>query len=118
LILSIGLYGISTSYSFIRTEVEKMTELEDKVRVEVGKVQDPETGQSFEEMQMIQSVKETESGIVTVEFVPTSPFCPIAFKLSADLRDAAKTVPGLKKVVVLCRGHAMEQQINEMTNKE
>jgi len=28
-----------------------MTELEDKVRVEVGKVQDPETGQSFEEMQ-------------------------------------------------------------------
>jgi metal-sulfur cluster biosynthetic enzyme len=117
-VLSICLYGISTSYSFIRTEVEKMTELEDKVRVEVGKVQDPETGQSFEEMQMIQSVKETESGIVTVEFVPTSPFCPIAFKLSADLRDAAKTVPGLKKVVVLCRGHAMEQQINEMTNKE
>jgi metal-sulfur cluster biosynthetic enzyme len=118
LVLSIGLYGISTSYSFIRTEVEKMTELEDKVRVEVGKVQDPETGQSFEEMQMIQSVKETEAGTVTVEFVPTSPFCPIAFKLSADLRDAAKTVPGLKKVVVLCRGHAMEQQINEMTNKE
>jgi metal-sulfur cluster biosynthetic enzyme len=117
-VLSICLYGISTSYSFIRTEVEKMTELEDKVRVEVGKVQDPETGQSFEEMQMIQSVKETEPGIVTVEFVPTSPFCPIAFKLSADLRDAAKTVPGLKKVVVLCRGHAMEQQINEMTNKE
>jgi metal-sulfur cluster biosynthetic enzyme len=111
LVLSIGLYGISTSYSFIRTEVEKMTELEDKV-------QDPETGQSFEEMQMIQSVKETEAGTVTVEFVPTSPFCPIAFKLSADLRDAAKTVPGLKKVVVLCRGHAMEQQINEMTNKE
>ena len=58
-----------------------MTELEDKVRVEVGKVQDPETGQSFEEMQMIQSVKETEPGTVTVEFVPTSPFCPIAFKL-------------------------------------
>ncbi len=67
-----------------------MTELEDKVRVEVGKVLDPETGQSFEEMQMIQSVKETEPGTVTVEFVPTSPFCPIAFKLSADIRDAAK----------------------------
>ncbi len=116
--LSISLYGISTSYSFAKIEVEEMTELEDKVRVEVGKVQDPETGQSFEEMQMIQSVKETEPGMVTVEFVPTSPFCPIAFKLSADLRDAAKTVSGLKKVIVLCRGHAMEQQINEMTNRE
>jgi len=94
-----------------------MTELEEKVRVEVGKVQDPETGQSFEEMQMIQSVKETAPGAVTVEFIPTSPFCPIAFKLAADLRDAAKSVPGVKKAVVLCRGHAMEQQINDMTNK-
>jgi len=95
-----------------------MTDLEDNVRSEVGKVKDPETGQSFEEMQMIQSVKETEPGTVTVEFVPTSPFCPIAFKLAADLRDAAKTVPGVKKAIVYCRGHAMEEQINEMTNKQ
>ena len=94
-----------------------MTDLEDKVRIEVGKVQDPETGQSFEEMQMIQSVKEAPPGTVIVEFVPTSPFCPIAFKLSADIRDAAKSVPGVNKAVVFCRGHAMEQQINEMTNK-
>jgi metal-sulfur cluster biosynthetic enzyme len=94
-----------------------MTDLEDNVRSEVGKVKDPETGQSFEEMQMIQSVKENEPGTVTVEFVPTSPFCPIAFKLAADLRDAAKTVPGVKKAIVYCRGHAMEEQINEMTNK-
>ena len=95
-----------------------MTDLEDSVRSEVGKVKDPETGQSFEEMHMIQSVKETEPGTVTVEFVPTSPFCPIAFKLAADLRDAAKTVPGVKKAIVYCRGHAMEEQINEMTNKQ
>ena len=94
-----------------------MTELEEKVREEVGKVLDPETGMSFAEMQMITSVKEEESGVVKVEFIPTSPFCPIAFKLAADLRDAAKNVPGVKKVLVYCRGHAMEQQINEMTNK-
>ena len=95
-----------------------MTDLEDKVRKEVGQVQDPETGQTFEEMQMIQSVKETAPGEVTVEFVPTSPFCPIAFKLAADLKSAAKTVPGVTKATVYCRGHAMEEQINEMTNKE
>jgi metal-sulfur cluster biosynthetic enzyme len=95
-----------------------MTQLEDKVRAEVGKVQDPETGQSFEEMQMIQSVKETEPGAVTVEFVPTSPFCPIAFKLAADIKAAAQSVQGVNKAVVYCRGHAMEQQINEMTNKQ
>jgi metal-sulfur cluster biosynthetic enzyme len=114
-----GLYVMLLHISFTyKLKVQKnMSDLENKVRLEVGKVQDPETGQSFEEMQMIQSVKETEPGTVTVEFVPTSPFCPIAFKLATDIKAAAKTVPGVKKAVVFCRGHAMEQQINEMTNK-
>ena len=94
-----------------------LTELENKVRDEVGKVLDPETGMSFAEMQMITSVKEKEPGVVEVEFIPTSPFCPIAFKLAAELREAAKRVQGVKKALIYCRGHAMEQQINEMTNK-
>ena len=94
-----------------------MTELEEKVREAAGKVQDPETGMSFAEMQMITNVKEESSGVVKVEFVPTSPFCPIAFKLAADIKAAAKKVPGVTKALVYCRGHAMEQQINEMTNK-
>ena len=94
-----------------------LTELEDKVREEVGKVPDPETGMTFAEMQMITNVKEEEPGVVKVEFVPTSPFCPIAFKLASDIKNAAKKVPGVKKALVYCRGHAMEQQINEMTNK-
>ena len=94
-----------------------LTELEDKVREEVGKVQDPETGMSFAEMQMISNVEETSPGIVKVEFIPTSPFCPIAFKLANDIKTAAKKVPGVEKALVYCRGHMMEQQINEMTNK-
>lgn len=94
-----------------------LTELENKVREEVGKVLDPETGMSFAEMQMITSVKEKEPGVVEVEFIPTSPFCPIAFKLATELREAAKRAQGVKKALIYCRGHAMEQQINEMTNK-
>ena len=94
-----------------------MTELENKVREEVCKVQDPETGMTFAEMQMITKVKEEKPGVVTVEFVPSSPFCPIAFKLASDLKKAAENVAGVKKALVYCRGHAMEQQINELTNK-
>src|SRR3990170_7062678 len=88
-----------------------LTELEDKVREEVGKVQDPETGMSFAEMQMITNVKEESPGVVKVEFVPTSPFCPIAFKLATDIKNAAKKVPGVTQALVYCRGHMMEQQI-------
>ena len=95
-----------------------MTELEDKVREAVGQVVDPETGLTFAEMQMITNVKEEESGIVKVEFIPSSPFCPIAFKLSMDIKNAAMKVAGVKKTMIYCRGHMMEQQINEMTNKE
>lgn len=95
-----------------------MTEIEDQVREAVGKVVDPETGMSFAEMQMITNVKEDQSGVFKVEFVPSSPFCPIAFKLASDIKKAAMTVSGVKKALVYCRGHMMEQQINEMTNKE
>ncbi|MEM3731264.1 MAG: iron-sulfur cluster assembly protein [Candidatus Bathyarchaeia archaeon] len=95
-----------------------MTELEDKVREAVGKVVDPETGMSFAEMHMIKNVKEEGEGIVKVEFIPSSPFCPIAFKLAADIKNAALKVSGVKKALVYCRGHMMEQQINEMVNRE
>ena len=95
-----------------------MTELEDKVREAVGKVIDPETGMTFAEMEMITNVKEENSGVVRVEFIPSSPFCPIAIKLAQDIKNTALKVPGVKKALVYCRGHMMEQQINEMTNKE
>ena len=95
-----------------------MTEIEDKVREAVGQVVDPETGMTFADMQMITSVKEEGAGVVKVEFVPSSPFCPIAFKLAVDIKNAAKKIPGVKKALVYCRGHTMEEQINDMTNKE
>jgi len=98
--------------------VKDLTELEDKVREAVGKIVDPETGLSFTEMEMITSVKEKETGAVEIEFVPSSPFCPIAFKLAMDVKNAAMSVAGVKRASVSCRGHMMEKQINEMINKE
>jgi len=95
-----------------------VTELEDKVREAVGKVVDPETGLTFAEMQMITGVKEEEPGVFKVEFVPSSPFCPIAFRLAQDIKNEALKVPGVKKAKIFCHGHMMEQQINDMTNKE
>lgn len=97
--------------------MECLTELEDKVRDAVGQVTDPETGMTFAEMQMITNVKEEEPGVLKVEFVPSSPFCPIAFKLAMDIKNAALKVPGVRKALIYCRGHTMEQQINETTNK-
>jgi metal-sulfur cluster biosynthetic enzyme len=97
--------------------VERLTDLERKVREEVEKVVDPETGLTFGQMKMITDVKEQKPGVVKIDFVPSSPFCPIAFKLAFDVKKAAEKVKGIKKVLVYCRGHNMEEEINKMVNK-
>jgi metal-sulfur cluster biosynthetic enzyme len=95
-----------------------MTELENKVRAEVEKIVDPETGMTFGQMKLITEVKEESPGVIRVDYVPTSPFCPIAFKFSMDIKNVAKKVAGVKKALVYVHGHTMEKTINEMVNKE
>jgi len=93
------------------------TELERKVRKAVEQVVDPETGLTFGQMKMITGVKEEEPGVVKIDFVPSSPFCPIAFKLAQDIKNQALKVEGVKKAFVYCHGHTMEEAINKMVNK-
>jgi metal-sulfur cluster biosynthetic enzyme len=94
-----------------------VTELEAQVREAVGKVRDPETGLTFAQMNMITKVEEAEPGVFAIDFRPTSPFCPIAFKLAVDVRAAALAVKGVKKARVYCRGHTMEEAINKSVNE-
>jgi len=94
-----------------------LTELETRVKNEVEKIIDPETGLTFGQMSLIQSVEEQEQGVVKIDFVPTSPFCPIAFKFAMDIKTTAKKVVGIKKALVYVHGHNMEQAINQTVNK-
>jgi len=94
-----------------------LNELETKVKNEIEKIIDPETGLTFGQMSLIQSVKEEEPGVVKIDFVPTSPFCPIAFKFALDIKASAKKVAGIKKAFVYVHGHTMEENINQTVNK-
>jgi metal-sulfur cluster biosynthetic enzyme len=95
-----------------------MTQIEDKVKDEVEKIIDPETGLTFGQMQLITSVKEQSPGVVKIDFVPTSPFCPIAFKFATDIKTTAQKVTGIKKALVYVHGHNMEEAINQTVNRE
>jgi len=95
-----------------------MTQIEDKVKGEVEKIIDPETGLTFGQMQLITSVKEQSPGVVKIDFVPTSPFCPIAFKFAQDIKTTAQKVAGIKKALVYVHGHNMEEAINQAVNRE
>jgi len=94
-----------------------LSELENKVRNAVEGVMDPETGITLGQMKLITNVKEEEPGVVKVDFTPSSPFCPIAFKLAMDIKKAAENVDGVKKALVYCHGHVMEKDIDRMVNK-
>jgi len=95
-----------------------MTDLEKKVLAEVEKIVDFETGLTFGQMKLIQSVKETEPGIIKIDFTPSSPFCPMAVKLAMDIKNKAENVEDVKKALVYCHGHIMEEKINSMVNKQ
>lgn len=87
------------------------------MRAKVERLIDPETGLTFAEMKLVTSVKQQGDGVVKIDFVPTSPYCPIAFKFSADIKKSALNVKGVKKALVYCHGHTMEEAINKATNK-
>jgi len=95
-----------------------MTELEEKVKSEVEKIIDPETGLTFGQMSLITGVLEQAPGEVKIDFVPTSPFCPIAFKFAKDIKITAEKVAGIKKALVYVHGHTMEEAINKTLNRE
>lgn len=95
-----------------------MTKLKDKVKSEVEKIVDPETGLTFGQMNLITGVQEQAPGEVKIDFIPTSPFCPIAFKFATDIKTTAEKVEGTKKALVYVHGHTMEETINKTVNRE
>jgi len=98
--------------------LKAMTKLENKVLVEIGKIVDLETGLTLGEMKMIRLVKETEHGVVRVDFTPTSPVCPMAVKLAVEIKDKAENIEGVNKASVYVRGHIMENEINKRVNSQ
>jgi metal-sulfur cluster biosynthetic enzyme len=94
-----------------------MSSLRSKVLAEVEKIVDYETGLTFGEMKMIRSVKETEPGVVRIDFTPTSPVCPMAIRLAIEIKERAENIEGVKKAFVYCRGHIIEEKINKMVNE-
>ncbi|MEM1557377.1 MAG: iron-sulfur cluster assembly protein [Thermoproteota archaeon] len=88
-----------------------------EVRKAVSNVVDPEIGLTLGELNLIKDVRSERDKIV-VEFMATTPFCPLAEALAMMVRDAAKEAAKGKNVTVYIRNHLNEEGINERVNKE
>ncbi len=95
--------------------VSSSSEVAKKVWNALKEVYDPETGLSMVDMNLITRVVVLQD-LVEVEFTPSSPFCPIAFYLAQQIKNAAANASGMK-VKVICKGHLMEEQINRFINE-
>jgi len=88
-----------------------------EVKKAVSSVVDPEIGLSLGELNLIKDVRR-EDGSIVVEFVATTPFCPLAEILALMVKDAANAVVKDEKILVYIRKHINEESINERVNRD
>lgn len=95
-----------------------MSIITETVRERVGRLVDPETGMTFEEMRLVQEIREVAPGVIEVTFRPSSPICPIALKLAMDIKNTVLEIEGVQKARVHCVGHRMQETIDVVVNTE
>ncbi|MGQ9479377.1 MAG: metal-sulfur cluster assembly factor [Thermoproteota archaeon] len=88
-----------------------------KVRSAVSSVVDPEIGLTLGDLNLIKDVRKEDDRIV-VEFIATTPFCPLAEVLATMVRDAAKEAAKRERIMVYIRNHINEEYINRRINED
>jgi len=91
--------------------------LHDKAIEALKVVIDPHTGLSVWDMGLIHDM-EFDEGIVSLTFIPTSPFCPLGIQLAISIKKELVKMEGITKVNVTIEGHMNAREINEMLTKE
>ncbi|MCI0752563.1 SUF system Fe-S cluster assembly protein [Teichococcus vastitatis] len=73
---------------------------EDAVISAIGQVYDPEIPVNIYELGLIYAIEMGEDGKVKVEMTLTTPSCPSAQELPAQVEEMVRTVPGVSDVAV------------------
>ena len=88
-------------------------ELKRNITERLMQVMDPETGMSVQDMGLVRDL-EADGGRVRLTFRPTSPVCPLAYKLGADIQDAVLDTPGVQDLELSVDGHNQAPHIQEI----
>jgi metal-sulfur cluster biosynthetic enzyme len=86
---------------------------------ELSQVVDPEVGVPITEMDLVDDIGIDEgTGIVSVGFHLTAPFCPpmFALEIAQDIKKRVSSLEGVKEVKVNMTGHFMAEEINRRVN--
>lgn len=71
--------------------------LKEKVEKSLSTVTDPETNLDIMRMKLVRDLSVDSDGSVTLTFHPSSPVCPMAFKLAYEIKKAIEKTEGVKE---------------------
>ncbi len=86
---------------------------------ELAQVVDPEVGVPITEMDLIDDIGiDDATGVVSIGFHLTAPFCPpmFALEIAQDIKKRVGELDGVKEVKISMTGHFMAEEINRRVN--
>ena len=74
-------------------------QLKEEVEAALRQVIDPETSMDVMRMQLVKNL-EVKDGLISLTFIPSSPYCPLGFQLAISIHEAVKNVNGVSRVKI------------------
>jgi metal-sulfur cluster biosynthetic enzyme len=91
----------------------------EKVKSALQQVMDPGTNLDVWNMKLIKDLDfDEKKGAVNLTFKPSSPNCPLAFKLGLDIKKKLKEIDGVNEVNIDVEGFINSEQLKEVLSSE
>ena len=88
--------------------------LKEKIDDALRGVIDPGTNLDIMRMRLVKDLLIDQDGKVSLTFRPSSPVCPMAFKLAYDIKKAVQQTEGVKEVEVKVSGYNRADELMEV----
>ena len=88
--------------------------LKEKVEDALRGVIDPGTHLDIMRMKLVRDLSIDQDGRVSLTFRPSSPVCPMAFKLAYDIKKTVQQTEGIKEVEVKVAGYNRADELMEV----
>ncbi len=88
--------------------------LKDHIEQALRRVMDPGTKLDIMRMKLVTDLSVDQDGTVSLTFRPSSPVCPLAFKLAYDIQTAVQQTAGVKAVKMRVTGYDKADELMEV----
>jgi metal-sulfur cluster biosynthetic enzyme len=92
--------------------------LKDNIEQTLRGVMDPGTKLDIMRMKLVTDLSVDQDGTVSLTFRPSSPVCPMAFKLAHDIQTAVQGTDGVKAVKMRIRGYNRADELMKVLAEE